>query len=91
VIVSDGGTVQNISNLLKTGLDARTFNIGMRRDALSGSQPQLLIAIATPKPFESLRPAGPREAGQFFAAVLAEADRSRQTVSAAARYFRLEQ
>jgi Protein kinase domain len=91
VIVSDGGTVQNISHLLRPGLDARIFNIGMRRDALSGSQPQILIAIATPKPFESLRPVGPREAGQFFTAVLAEADRTRQSVSAAARYFKLEQ
>jgi serine/threonine-protein kinase len=91
VIVSDGGTVQNISHLLRPGLDAKTFNIGMRRDALSGSQPQILMAIATPKPFESLRPAGPSEAGQFFTAVLAEADRTRQIVSAAARYFKLEQ
>jgi serine/threonine protein kinase len=89
LLVSDGGTVQNVSHLLKSGLDAKTFNIGMRREALSGSQPQLLIAVATPRPFDSLRPAG--QAGPFFTAVLAEADKSRQAVSAAARYFKLEQ
>ena len=91
VIVSDGGTVQNISHLLRPGLDTKLFSIGMRRDGLSGSQPQILIAIATAKPFESLRLGGPREAGQFFAAVLAESGRTRQAVAAAARYFKLEQ
>ncbi|HKA74546.1 MAG TPA: serine/threonine-protein kinase [Xanthobacteraceae bacterium] len=91
VIVSDGGTVQNISQLLKPGIDGKTFSIGMRRGGLSGSQPQLLVAVATPRPLESLRPAGPREAGQFFTSVLAEAARSGQGISAAARYFKLEQ
>ncbi|MFL5031234.1 MAG: serine/threonine-protein kinase [Xanthobacteraceae bacterium] len=89
LLVSDGGMVQNVSHLLKSGLDAKTFNIGMRRESLSGSQPQLLIAVATPRPFDSLRPPGP--AGPFFTAVLAEADKSRQVVSAAARYFKLDQ
>lgn len=90
LIVSDGGTVQNISHLLKPGPDAQTFTIGMRREGLSGAQPQLLIAIATVKPLESLRPAGPQEAGQFFTAVLAEAERTRQVVAGTARYFKLE-
>jgi Protein kinase domain len=89
LLVSDGGTVQNVSHLLKSGLDAKTFNIGMRREALSGSQPQLLIAVATARPFDALRP--PAQAGPFFTAVLAEADKTRQVVSAAARYFKLEQ
>jgi len=90
VIVSDSGTVQNITQRLQSGLDAKTFDFGLRRDGLSGSQPQLLLAIATPRAFASLRPAGPTEAGQFFAAVLAEAERTRQVVSATARYFKLE-
>jgi serine/threonine-protein kinase len=89
LLVSDGGMVQNVSHLLKSGLDAKTFNIGMRREALSGSQPQLLIAVATPRPFDSLRPVA--QAGPFFTAVLAEADKTRQAVSASARYFKLEQ
>jgi len=88
LLVSDGGMVQNVSQLLKSGLDAKTFSIGMRRDALSGSQPQLLIALVTPKPFDSLRPTG--QADQYFTAVLAESERTRQVVSATARYFKLE-
>jgi Protein kinase domain len=89
LLVSDDGMVQNVSHLLRSGLDAKTFNIGMRRKDLSGSQPQLLIAVATARPFDALRP--PAQAGSFFTAVLAEADRSRQAISASARYFKLEQ
>jgi Protein kinase domain len=89
LLVSDDGMVQNVSHLLRSGLDAKTFNIGMRRKDLSGSQPQLLIAVATARPFDALRP--PAQAGSFFTAVLAEADRSRQVISASARYFKLEQ
>lgn len=88
LLVSDGGMVQNVSHLLKAGLDAKTFSIGMRREGLSGSQPQLLMAIVTPKPFESMRPSG--QADPFFTAVLAEAEKTRAVVSATARYFKLE-
>jgi serine/threonine-protein kinase len=46
VLVSDAGIVQNVSNLLKPGTDAKTFKIGIRRaDTSSGRQPQLLVAI----------------------------------------------
>ena len=31
ILVSDSGTVQNLSNLLKPGTDAKTFNIGIKR------------------------------------------------------------
>jgi serine/threonine-protein kinase len=90
LLVSEGGLVQNVSQRLRPGIDAKTFSFETRREALSGSQPQLLVAIATREPFESLRPSSPGEAGQFFTAVLAEAARTRQVVSAAARYFKLE-
>jgi serine/threonine-protein kinase len=91
LLVSDGGIVQNVSAYLKPGIDAKTFNIGMRRDGLSGSQPQLLIAVAASKPLESLRTAGAVDAARLFPAALAEADKTQQTVSATARYFKLEQ
>jgi serine/threonine-protein kinase len=90
LLVSEGGLVQNVSQWLRPGIGATTFSFGTRREALSGSQPQLLVAIATPKPFESLRPSSAGEAAQFFTAVLAEGARTRQVVSATARYFKLE-
>jgi serine/threonine-protein kinase len=90
LLVSDGGIVQNVSNLLKPGIDAKTFNIGIRRESLTGSQPQLLIAVASSKPLDSLRPTGAMAADRFFPAVLSEAERARQPISATARYVKLE-
>ena len=50
LLVSDTGNVQNVSNLLKPGTDAKTFNIGIKRpEGAAGRQPQLLIAVATPR------------------------------------------
>ena len=56
ILVSDSGTVQNVSNLLKPGTDAKTFNIGIKRaEGPGGRQPQLLIAIASPSPISALQ------------------------------------
>jgi hypothetical protein len=90
LLVSDGGTVQNVTNLLKPGTDAKTFSIGMQRAGADGSQPQLLMAIASTSPLDILRPGGAVAADQFFPAVLNAAKRSGQTVAATARYFKLE-
>jgi hypothetical protein len=79
-----------VSNLLKAATEGRSFMIGMKREGLAGSQPQLLVAVATPKPLESLRMTAPADAQQLFPAVIAEAERTRQNVGAIARYFKLE-
>ena len=92
ILVSDSGTVQNVSNLLRPGTDAKNFNIGMRRvNSIAGRQPQLLIAVASPSPINALAPGEPAAADQFFSRVLGEAARSGTQLSAAARYFVLEQ
>jgi hypothetical protein len=91
ILVSDAGTVQNVSNLLKPGTDAKTFNIGMRRtEGVAGRQPQLLVAVASTAPIEALRPARPAEAEQVFSRALDDAARSGTSLSAMARYFMLE-
>ena len=91
ILVSDAGTVQNISNLLKPGTDAKTFNIGMRRtEGVAGRQPQLLVAVASASPIEALQPARPAKAEQFFSRALDDAARSGTSLSAMARYFMLE-
>jgi serine/threonine protein kinase len=91
LLVWDGGLVQNVSDLLKAGTDAKTFSIGMpQRDGVAGSQPQLLVAVASLQPLASLRPARSTAASEFFPAVLREAERTIQTLSATARYFKLE-
>jgi serine/threonine-protein kinase len=91
ILVSDAGTVQNISSQLKPGVDAKTFNLGMRRtEGAAGRQPQLLIAVASPSPASALQLARPAEAEQFFSRALSEAARSGTSLSAVARYFMLE-
>jgi serine/threonine-protein kinase len=91
VLVSDGGMVQPLSQLLKPGTDAKTFKIGMQRaEGGGGRQPQLLIAIATTSPLAALASGQPVAAEQFFRNVLDEAARSRQPLSATGRYFMLE-
>jgi hypothetical protein len=91
VLVSDTGMVQSVSQLLKSGVDAKTFKIGMQRtDGGVGRQPQLLIAIATASPLASLRPSQPVAADVFFRGVLDDAAKSGQSLSAAGRYVLLE-
>jgi hypothetical protein len=91
ILVSDTGMVQNVSSLLKPGTDAKSFNIGMRRtEGAAGRQPQLLIAVTSPAPVDSLRPGQPAEAEKFFPQVLSDAARSGKSLSAVARYFMLE-
>ena len=91
LLVSDGGTVQILSHLLKAGTDAKTFTIGMQRtEGSAGRRPQLLIAIASTSPLAALRPGQPTSADGFFLNVLNEAARTGQPLSATARYFMLE-
>jgi class 3 adenylate cyclase/serine/threonine protein kinase len=91
LLVSDSGTVQNVSSLLKPGTDAKTFNIGMKRaDGAAGRQPQLLIAVASSSAVPALQPGEPSKANEFFGRVLSEAAKSPASMSATARYFILE-
>jgi serine/threonine protein kinase len=91
LLVSDSGTVQNVSNLLKPGMDSKNFALGLKRaEGVTGREPQLLIAIATPSPIGALQSGEPAKADQFFPKVLREAASSGTPISAAARYFSLE-
>jgi hypothetical protein len=91
ILVSDTGAVKNVSNQLKPGTDAKTFNIGMPgTDGTAGRQPQLLIAVASSAPVDAIQLRQPAEAEQFFPNVLSDAARSGKSLSAVARYFMLE-
>jgi len=90
LLVTDGGLVQNISYLLKDGTDAKTFSLGIQRRDAPGGQPQLLMAVASPRVMDALRPPQPAQAEQFFLLALSEATRAGVTLSASARYFKLE-
>ena len=90
LLVTDAGMVQNISYLLKDGTDAKTFSLGLQRKDDTGGQPQLLMVVASPNVMDTLRPAQPVQADQFFLIALSEANRAGITLRASARYFKLE-
>jgi serine/threonine protein kinase len=88
LLVSDSGEVQNLSYLLKPGIDSLSFAIGMRRNG--GGGPQLVMAVTTPRVLDSLRQPKPMAADTFFLQAVSEAQRSNVAIATAARYFRLK-
>lgn len=88
LLVSDSGEVQNLSYLLKPGIDSLSFSIGMQRGG--GDGPQLVMAVATPQVIESLRQSKPTTADTFFLQADSEAQRNNVAITTAARYFRLK-
>jgi serine/threonine-protein kinase len=90
LLVSDEGQVQDVSALLKASGDSRVFNMRMQRSGAAGAQPQLLVAVKSARPLETLKGAQSTPADQLFPLAFAEATRSGQPVGATIRYFKLE-
>jgi serine/threonine-protein kinase len=90
LLVSDDGSVLNISRLVKPRGDGVAFNLRLQLATTTGSQPQLLIAVASARPLAALQISQPANAAPLFSAAIAEAARTGQTLAAAARYFKLE-
>jgi serine/threonine-protein kinase len=90
LLVSDDGTVQNVTQLLKPSAEGKSFNLRLERSGVSGEQPELLMAVTTDKPLAALNPRGEVPSSRFFAQVAAEAARTGQKVGAEAKYFKLE-
>jgi len=90
VLVSDDGSVNRLTPLIKTNADRKSFNLRMQLNGASTAQPQILMAIVTAQPLNALQTSQPADASQVFPAALAEAARTGQIIGAAARYFKLE-
>jgi serine/threonine-protein kinase len=90
VLVSDDGSVNGLTSLIKTNADRKSFSLRMQINGTSTAQPQILMAIVTAQPLSALQTSQPADASQVFPAALAEAARTGQTIGAAARYFKLE-
>jgi hypothetical protein len=89
--VSDAGTVRNLTNELKPGTDAKTFNIPIRvSGGASGHQPQLLIALADAKPIDALQPGQTADAAQLFPRLLSDIGTSVDRPAAGLKHFGLE-
>jgi serine/threonine protein kinase len=89
LLVSDEGAVQDLSALLKPAGDARSFNLRMQRAGAAGAQPQLLVAVTSTKPLETLKDAK-SSADRLFPLALVEATRTGQSIGAAVLYFKLD-
>jgi serine/threonine-protein kinase len=89
LLVSDRGEVQNLSYLLKPGIDSLSFSLGMQRSG-GGDGPQLVLAVTTPQVLDSLRQPKPVAADTFFLQAASEAQRNNIAIATAARYFRLK-
>ncbi len=92
LLVSDSGEVRNLTNLLKPGTDAVSFALTMGRADQPGSgiAPQLLMVLASARPINSLRQAGPSTGSQLFVQALSESQAANMSVSASIRYMQLE-
>ena len=90
LLVSDDGSVSNVTRLLKTTHDGKTFNLRMSLSDTTAAQPQILMVVASAHPLATLQLPQPADAAKVFSAALDEAERTRQAVAATARYFKLE-
>ena len=77
LLVNPTGTVQNLTSTLK-GDDPKSFEMGFTSPGNPNSDPLLLIAIATSKPLEALRPGGTIAAKDFFGRLVQRSDPGRR-------------
>ena len=66
LLVTDAGMVQNISSLLKDGTRRENLQPRPAAQRWHGGQPQLLMAVTSPRVIDALRPSQPVQADQFF-------------------------
>jgi serine/threonine-protein kinase len=91
LMIGDDGYVSYATKFLRSTGDTKSFSFRPRQDKSGPPLPQLLFAIASSKPLETLKllPDGSR-ADQVFAQVLTEMLRSGQTLHVAWKLFTLE-
>jgi serine/threonine-protein kinase len=89
LLVSDEGVVQDLSGLLKRAGDGYSFNLRMQRAGAPGAQPQLLLAVSSERPLETIKGAQ-GAAEQLFPLASVEVTRTGQVVGATVRYFKLD-
>ena len=95
LMVDHEGNVVSLTSKLKGDGDARSFTINIQRGDAGPSKLQLLLALVTTRPLETLRPTqsgsidlGP--ADKLFARVSDEGLKSGQSIAARIRSFNLE-
>ncbi|HLK81365.1 MAG TPA: serine/threonine-protein kinase [Xanthobacteraceae bacterium] len=90
LLITDDGYVLSATEGLKAGGDGMTFSIKLRKTP-GPPRPQLIFAIASPKPLEALKlPPDGLRAEQVFSKALTEASQRNLTLNVSAKYFQLQ-
>ncbi|NNM74646.1 serine/threonine-protein kinase [Enterovirga aerilata] len=87
LLVADDGLVHSLGPFAKRSGDAINFSLRLEASS-AGEKPQLVIAIASPRPLPSLKLSGPANADRFFRQLQDETSRG-QVSGVATRYFKL--
>jgi tRNA A-37 threonylcarbamoyl transferase component Bud32 len=95
LMVDHEGIVVSLTPLLKGDGDPRSFTINLKRGDAGPPRLQLLFALVTSKPLESLKPTQPGSmevgnADQVFARVFDEGLKSGQSINVTVKSFNLE-
>jgi tRNA A-37 threonylcarbamoyl transferase component Bud32 len=95
LMVDHEGIVLSLTSLLKGDGDPKSFTISLKREDAGAPKLQILLALVTSKPLESLRPAQPGSmevgsADQVFARAFDEAQKAGQSINVSAKSFSLE-
>jgi len=89
LVVQDDGLVQSATHFVQPGRAPFSFNIPVER-LRAGTQPQLLMVVASGQPLSSLKPSRPLPADRLFLDVTAEATAKQEPLGVAMRYFQVE-
>ncbi|WP_046862973.1 serine/threonine-protein kinase [Microvirga massiliensis] len=90
VLVADDGYVYTLSDYLKRENGTITFNLRLNRPEGGRAKPQLVLAIASPKPLALLATGKPIAADALFPLLADEARTRGFPIDVAVKYFRLE-
>lgn len=95
LMIDHEGNVMSLTSQLKGDGDERSFTINIQRGDAGPSKLQLLLALVTTRPFETLRPAQPGSidlgpADRLFPRVYDEGLKSGQSIAARIKSFNLE-
>jgi len=95
LMIDHEGNVLSLTSLLKGDSDPRSFTINLQRGDAGPAKLQLLVALVTDGPLESLKPRQPGSmelgtADQVFTRVYDEGLTSRQPINARIKSFNLE-
>ncbi|ACK51279.1 serine/threonine protein kinase [Methylocella silvestris BL2] len=85
LLISDDGTIQNVTNALPTARP-RPFSLAVTRPR-AGGQPQILMFVSSASPLASLKLGKPGKAAQILAAAETEAAGRQEQLGVAMNYF----